>query len=229
LIKDDVVVGKPTPFNPGMKPVEAGDTVWVTYTGTFKDGKVFDTNEKSQKPDAKPYQVLVGAGTVIQGWEKGLIGMLPGGVRKLSVPWKLGYKEAGNPPKIPPYTDLYFEIKLNDCAKPGEETTYGIHDIKKGTGAVVGPKSTCTVHTTVREVDGKVIDDTKTMGQKKPATFTIGKEQTLPSIEDAVQGMRVGGIRDIQLPPAIAFPPSSETGISGTMMYYVRVELLAVK
>lgn len=229
LIKEDVTIGKPTALNPKVKPVEPGDTIWVTYTGKFKDGKIFDTNDKSQKPEAKPFNFTIGMQQVIQGWDKGLVGMLPGGVRKLSIPWSMAYKESGQPPQIPPYADLYFEVKLHDIMKPMEETTYGIHDVKIGTGAKVGPTSTCTVHTTVREVDGTVIDDTKTMGQKKPATFTIGKEQTLASIEDAVQGMRVGGIRDIQLPPAIAFPASTETGVTGAMMYYVRVELLSVK
>src|SRR5262245_39436938 len=62
--------------------VRAGDAVQVYYTGTYKDGKQFDSNKKS----GKPYDVTVGAGTVIKGWDEGLMGMKVGGVRKLIVP-----------------------------------------------------------------------------------------------------------------------------------------------
>lgn len=87
--------------------VRAGDVVQVYYTGTYKDGKQFDSNKKS----GKPYDVTVGAGKVIKGWDEGLMGMKVGGVRKLIVPYQLGYGEKGGQ-GIPPKTDLHFEIEL---------------------------------------------------------------------------------------------------------------------
>jgi len=68
---------------PGTGPkVEKGDEVWVKYKGKLADGTVFDET----KADADPFHVTVGAGSVIKGWDEGLVGMQKGGKRKLSIP-----------------------------------------------------------------------------------------------------------------------------------------------
>src|SRR5437762_5083959 len=89
--------------------VKVGDTVYVHYTGTFKDGKKFDS---SKDPGRDPFSFRVGAGQVIQGWEEGLVGMKVGGTRKLKIPYQLAYGENGRPPTIPPKSELYFDIEL---------------------------------------------------------------------------------------------------------------------
>ncbi|MBQ7256990.1 MAG: FKBP-type peptidyl-prolyl cis-trans isomerase [Abditibacteriota bacterium] len=87
--------------------VEEGDTVKVHYTGMLTNGKVFD----SSKERGEPFRFTVGAGNVIQGWEKGLIGMKVGGKRLLTIPPDLGYgdRDMGD---IPPNSTLIFEIEL---------------------------------------------------------------------------------------------------------------------
>src|SRR5436190_16455899 len=86
--------------------VRAGDRVEVHYTGTFKDGKKFDSSKGGQ-----PYPVTVGAGEVIKGWDEGLMGMKVGGTRKLIIPYQLAYGEKGRS-GIPPKSELHFEIEL---------------------------------------------------------------------------------------------------------------------
>jgi FKBP-type peptidyl-prolyl cis-trans isomerase len=84
-----------------------GKTVTVQYTGTYPDGTKFDSSLDA----GKPYEFRLGTGTVIQGWDEGILGMQVGGKRKLIVPPDLGYGPQGKG-KIPPNATLIFEIEL---------------------------------------------------------------------------------------------------------------------
>jgi hypothetical protein len=88
--------------------VKAGDNVTVNYTGWLaSDGKMFDSSLQSGRT---PFQVMnVGQAQVIAGWNIGLIGMKPGGTRRLIIP---GYGAQGYPPTIPPNSTLIFDITL---------------------------------------------------------------------------------------------------------------------
>jgi FKBP-type peptidyl-prolyl cis-trans isomerase len=98
LIKDEVVGSG--------EEVQAGKKLRVHYTGKFMDGKPFDSSRGKD-----PFEVNLGSGTVIKGWEEGLVGMKVGGTRKLIVPPDLAYGKNGSG-KIPPNSKLYFEIEL---------------------------------------------------------------------------------------------------------------------
>lgn len=56
-------------------------------------------------------ELVLGGGKVIKGWEEGLKGMCVGELRRLTVPSKLGYGEAGTS-NIPGGATLLFEIRL---------------------------------------------------------------------------------------------------------------------
>src|SRR5262249_43517482 len=92
----------------GERSVKNADQIVVHYTGTFTDGRKFESSHDK----GEPYSLAVGAREVIEGWDEGLLGMKVGGKRKLMVPAKLAYGAKGNPPVIPPNTDLIFVIEL---------------------------------------------------------------------------------------------------------------------
>ena len=86
----------------------AGKTVTVHYVGTLTNGSKFD----SSRDRKEGFTFRLGAGQVIQGWDKGVAGMKVGGVRKLTIPPEMGYGARGFPPVIPPNSTLLFEVEL---------------------------------------------------------------------------------------------------------------------
>jgi FKBP-type peptidyl-prolyl cis-trans isomerase len=107
LVKEDIKVGKGT-------AAKTGDTVKVHYTGTLMNGSKFD----SSRDRNEPFEFKLGAGMVIKGWDEGVVGMKPGGQRKLTIPADMAYGPSGHPPVIPPNSPLVFDIELLEIAPP---------------------------------------------------------------------------------------------------------------
>jgi len=90
----------------------AGDTVVVHYVGTFPDGKVFDSSLDRDVP----FEFILGTGSVIRGWDEGIVGMKVGGRRILIIAPDYAYGERGAGP-IPPNSALIFEVELLELKK----------------------------------------------------------------------------------------------------------------
>lgn len=105
LIVMDEVVGS------GAEAV-AGDTVSVHYTGTLDDGQKFD----SSYDRGTPFTFVLGAGQVIEGWDRGVAGMKIGGKRTLTIPPELGYGDRAVS-VIPAHSTLHFVVELLDVKK----------------------------------------------------------------------------------------------------------------
>ena len=101
-------------------------------------------------------------------------------------------------------------------------------DRRVGSGAEIGAKGLITVHYVGRLVDGTEIDDSRRRGE--PATFRLGEGQLIKGWELGVPGMRVGGIRRLMIPAALAYGDRARTGSipAGSNLTF-DVELLAIK
>lgn len=93
----------------GSRSLAAGDQALVHYTGVLAEtGEEFDSSWDT----GEPFQLQLGTGGVIRGWDQGLVGMKPGGRRRLVIPADLAYGSTGSPPKIGPDATLVFEVDL---------------------------------------------------------------------------------------------------------------------
>jgi len=92
---------------------KAGDIVKVHYTGSLKNGTVFDSSVKRGTPIEFP----VGVGRVIKGWDEGISLLTEGGKATLIIPSDLAYGQQGAGGIIPPNATLIFEVELIEIVK----------------------------------------------------------------------------------------------------------------
>lgn len=90
------------------KEVVKGALITTHYTGWLENGVKFDSSHDR----GQPFQCVIGVRRVIQGWDKGLMGMRVGGKRKLFVPARLAYGDRQVGALITPNSNLLFEIEL---------------------------------------------------------------------------------------------------------------------
>ena len=68
--------------------VKNGDKIRVHYTGTLNNGEMFDSSIKNNRP---PLEFTVGAGQMIKGFDKGVVGVAVGETRMLKLPPEEAY------------------------------------------------------------------------------------------------------------------------------------------
>jgi FKBP-type peptidyl-prolyl cis-trans isomerase FkpA len=103
------------------RAAEPGDYVDVHYTGWLFDPDA--ANHRGTKFDSsidrgQQFQFRLGEGRVIKGWDEGLVGMLIGEKRELTIAPEMGYGDRGAGNVIPPGATLVFEIELLGLESP---------------------------------------------------------------------------------------------------------------
>lgn len=90
--------------------VENGDTVTINFTGTI-DGKEFDGGS------AEDYELVVGDGEMIDGFEDGIVGMKSGETKELDLTFPDDYYEESVADKA-----VVFKVTLQKFTRPAELT-----------------------------------------------------------------------------------------------------------
>jgi len=115
-----VVSGTPVKLADGLQYIDiktgsgtaakSGDDIFVEYTGWLqKTGKEFDSSfdHGGTAFEVKP----LGQAQVISGFQEGMVGMQPGGTRRIIIPPSLGYGATATGP-IPANATLIFDVTL---------------------------------------------------------------------------------------------------------------------
>jgi peptidylprolyl isomerase len=228
-----------TEIQPGDGPApQPGDVVSVHYRGTLEDGTEFDSSYSR----GEPINFSLGTGMVIPGWDEGIGLMRVGGKAKLVIPPELAYGEQGAGEVIPPNATLIFDVELVDIL-PGspdapaevEEADYvttssGLkyHDIEAGDGPSPATGQNVVVHYTGWLLDGTKFDSSLDRGE--PFTFSLGAEKVIPGWDEGLATMKVGGRRQLVIPPRLAYGEQGAGGVippNATLVF--EVELLEIQ
>ena len=73
---------------------------------------VFDSNIDPKFGHVEPFEFVLGAGQVIPGWDKGIVGMKVGEKQTLTIAPEDAYGVNGIPGVIPPNATLVFDVEL---------------------------------------------------------------------------------------------------------------------
>jgi FKBP-type peptidyl-prolyl cis-trans isomerase len=95
--------------------VAGGQMAVVQYTGWLYEAGAADHKGKqfdSSRDRKEPFKFPVGTGSVIKGWDQGVLGMKVGESRRLVIPAELAYGDAGAGGVIPPGATLVFDVEL---------------------------------------------------------------------------------------------------------------------
>ena len=195
--------------------VQAGDTVWVDYTGIrSEDGVEFDNSYDR----GEPFRFTVGQGSVIDGWDQGLIGASAGTQRRLDIPAELAYGDQSPGGVIRAGDALTFMIEVRAVVgsstaadapevalTPAETVTeLVVDDAIVGDGAALAIGDTAIVHLRMARADNLVqlID---TWGDNNALLIEMVDGFTVPGLFEGLQGMNVGGVRVLTIPAELAF------------------------
>ena len=104
---------------------ENGDKVRVHYTGTLKDGTVFDTSREGD-----PIEFAIGSKMVISGFEDAVVGMEPGDTKSFTVP-STDARLVQEVPRteLPPELEPSPGMRLTASGQDGREIALVITDV----------------------------------------------------------------------------------------------------
>lgn len=230
-----------TDLSDGSGPEAAvGDTVLVHYVGVRSaDGVEFDNSYDR----GEPFDVVIGEGRVIEGWDTGLVGVRAGMRRQLDIPAAMAYGDQGAGDVIRPGDAISFVLDVvavlpasNAADEPQVQVdpadnvdNIAITDLVDGTGAAPKEGDQVAIRLVAYRADtGERLDST---WGAPPLVFSWSVDtDAYPGLVAAAEDMKVGGRRLVQIPFMLMFDGqgNSRLGLPASIDLTVVVDLVAV-
>ncbi len=102
-----------------------------------------------------------------------------------------------------------------------------IEDVKVGTGEVAVKGALITVHYVGTLMNGKKFDSSRDRGE--PFQFPLGQGMVIQGWEQGFEGMKVGGVRKLTIPPELGYGSQDVGPIPANSTLQFEVELLGVR
>jgi len=203
----DLVVGAGEPVTAGQ-PVTVSVTIWG-YDAQGPDGKGSVLEQQAS------VEHVHGDTSFPEGWTMGLEGMRVGGSRRVVVPPGLGFSGA-----------VVLEFRLL-AAAARLDVPFSTTDLVVGTGSAVVAGQTLTMAYTGWIYDLNAADNKGALfDQGTDFGFALGSDGVISGWNQGIAGMRVGGLRRIVIPPALAYGlvPLENVPAYSTLIFEVLVQ-----
>lgn len=221
------------------EPAVTGDTVIVDYIGVrSSDGVEFDNSYDR----FEPFPVVLGTGSVIQGWDDGLLDAQTGARIQLDIPSGLAYGEAARGDIIGENEALTFIIDVRAVIPQAdladEPTEAGVPesegatevtwvDLIEGDGPELQEGQTAVFRLVLFRADTLVALDSTWDGEAIQLPMTEG---SFAGLVEGMPGMKVGGRRAVTIPPDEGFGPTGDptTGLPADTDIVIVVDLIGL-
>lgn len=141
----------------------------------------------------------------------------------------LGCRSGSSDFTAPDIEDVEFDPSLGVDLDQSRETSSGlwIRDLAIGNGAEVVGGSTVGMYYSGYLTNGLKFDER--VAPAAPFVFTVGGGGTILGVDEGVRGMKVGGIRQLIIPPYLGYGPSQFGAIPGNSVLVFRIEIVSVQ
>jgi peptidylprolyl isomerase len=137
-------------------------------------------------------------------------------------------KVRGNPTPLPEVTPSGKDEPKIEVPKGDPPAKLVVRDLQRGKGPEAVPGKTLAVdYKGVRFDDGQAFDSSWSTGQ--PFQFILGANQAIQGWEKGLRGMRVGGRRELIIPPELAYGEHGQGSIRPNETIVFVVDLLDVR
>jgi peptidylprolyl isomerase len=209
-----------------------GDLLTTKFAAKYVNGKPF---ESSWDPGSQPFSFHLGAEESSPAFEKGLRGMRVGGRRELIVPHDLASRFA----ELPPEDNFAYVVELTGVAPPQLDHRHTpkidippgpppkhlrVHDVVVGDGPEARTGDLVTMQYMSKHYTGKPFSNSWDDGHPFRVRLGVHSYKSIPGWEKGIPGMRVGGRREIIVPPDLIFqggPPAGRGKPSETLVYVI--------
>ncbi len=203
----------------GEGPVAApGDHLRVRHTTwIWRDG---ETTREVAGSGEEPLGFILGRGEVMPGWDTGLLGLQAGGVRRLIMaPEMIGREH--RPRGLAADDVLLSEVVLEEIAR------IQVRELEAGGGRRVDRGDYVTIHYEGWQFrDGEKADRFLSSREDggEPVGVMIGAGMVNPGLDQGLEGMRIGGRRQVIVPPALAYGDRGRGDVppGATLLYEVQ-------
>jgi peptidylprolyl isomerase len=210
--------------------LETGDRISAHFAAWIQDGD-FLTDSREQ---GSPAIYTLGANQVfLNDWDEAVIGMGIGGIRQVLIPPEAAGQSASPGQaliielEVLRKLETFSPVEVDEADYTTTDSGLKYYDIVVGDGDLAEAGFTVNVNYTGWLIDSESQFDS-TFDRGEPVEFPFGVGVVIPGWDEGIDGMHVGGRRQLIIPPELGFGEAGSGRVPPNSTLLFEIELLGV-